>query len=270
MVKFSPYEISLCLYDKERTNRFAKAIKETVKKGDIVVDAGSGTGVLGLLAAKAGAKKVYCIELQPRFIEIIKKNAELNNLQDKIVVIQGDATKVKLPEKVDVIICELLSTGLFFEPETEVLDHLRQFLKKKGRIIPQECVSWIQLVKAQKSSYGLYLNYDSRTERLNDKGLSNKVVFDELAFQEKEEPLVIDTKVTVKASNNGTVNAVRITSKAKLSDNTYTRQSKFLFNPMIIYLKDPINIKKGEKYSIHIKYKRGEDTLGTKIEVEEV
>ena len=267
MVRFTPYEISLCLYDKERTKRFAKAIEKTVSKGDIVIDAGSGTGILGLLAAKAGAKKVYCIEIHPRFAEIIKKNAEINKLQDKIIVIKGDASRVKIPQKADVLLCELLSTGLFFEPETKVINHLKKYLKKDAKIIPEKCVSWVQLVDAQKDLYGLHLNYDSRSERLRDKGLTTKTQFDELNFQEKDEPLCINSKIVVEGKTNGSANAIRVTSRAKLRDSVYTKQSRFLFNPTIVYLKKKIKILKGKSYLVHISYKHGGDTLGTKVTV---
>ena len=136
ITKFSPYEIQECLFDKKRSFEFLKAINKTVKKNDIVVDAGSGSGILGLFAAKAGAKKVFCIESNPRFTKIIKKNAELNGLSHIIQVIRGDVTKIKLPSKVNVIICELLSTGFFYEPEVQVINHLRKFMKKDGKIIP--------------------------------------------------------------------------------------------------------------------------------------
>ena len=99
MVQFTPYEIQLCLYDKERTKYFSAALKKLVRPGSIVVDAGSGTGIMGLLAAKYGASRVYCIEIDERFCKVIKENARRNNLSGKIVVINGDATKVKVAGK---------------------------------------------------------------------------------------------------------------------------------------------------------------------------
>ncbi|MBT4114374.1 methyltransferase domain-containing protein, partial [Candidatus Woesearchaeota archaeon] len=138
MVNFTPYEVNLCLYDQERTRRFKRAIHKVVKPGDVVVDAGSGTGILAMFAAQSGAKKVYALELNKRFIKIIKENAKRNDFDKIIQVVHCDATKYKLPEKVDVIICELLSTGLFFEPEIQIINHLKRFLKKGGRTVPKE------------------------------------------------------------------------------------------------------------------------------------
>ena len=50
------------LKDEHRINAFRSAIAEVVRPGDVVVDLGSGTGVLGLLACQAGAGRVYSID----------------------------------------------------------------------------------------------------------------------------------------------------------------------------------------------------------------
>ncbi len=264
---FTPYQIQSCLYDKKRTNSFLQAINERVKKGDIVIDAGSGSGVLGLLAAKAGAKKVYCIEANPRFIEIIKINSILNRVSNIIEVIHGDATQIEIPQKSDLLICELLSTGLFFEPEIQVINHLRSYLKEDGHIIPCKVKSYCELIHAQRDAYGLLFDYDSRYEKLkNDRILSTKVVFDEPDFY-KQEPVEVDKIVIIKALGNCTANAIRITSTAQLSDNIKATKSKFLFNPLVLFLDNPKKLIEGKKYHLQIRYKRSDDSLGTKIKL---
>ena len=51
-----------CLFDKKRTLAFYNAIKKSVKKDDVVVDMGTGSGVLAMFAIDAGAKRAYAIE----------------------------------------------------------------------------------------------------------------------------------------------------------------------------------------------------------------
>ena len=60
------------LVDKVRTSSFLRAVMETVHPGDVVVDIGSGTGVLSLFAAMAGASHVYAIEREA-VIDILTK-----------------------------------------------------------------------------------------------------------------------------------------------------------------------------------------------------
>jgi type II protein arginine methyltransferase len=126
----------MCLFDERRVEHFRRAILDTVRPGDIVVDAGSGTGLLGMFAAVAGAARVYCVEISPGYIGVIEENARRNGLDDRIVVIHADATTVVLPEDVDVIVCEVLSAGLFYEPQLQIIENLRAFLRSGGSIIP--------------------------------------------------------------------------------------------------------------------------------------
>jgi len=266
-VQFTPYEISFCLYDTERTSLWKQAIEDVVKDGDIVVDAGAGTGILGVFAALDGAKQIYSIELHDRFCKLIENMAKKNQIENKLKVIHGDASKIKIPEKIDVLICELLCTGQFFEPEIQVVNHLRQYFKPTTKIIPNKIESFIQLLDAHEILYGVRVDTDSRSLMMpDDEAVSTKVKYDEIDLT-KAAKTSVDTIVTVKARKTRIADAVVITSRANLTDDIVTEKTKFLYNPEVIYLKEPVNLEKGEMYEIHINYSYGCDTLDAKIEV---
>jgi len=76
-------------------------------KDKIVMDVGSGTGILSMFAAQAGAKHVYACD----FANIVDKSrliVEQNGLSDKITCIRGKIEEIELPEgtKIDIIISE--------------------------------------------------------------------------------------------------------------------------------------------------------------------
>jgi predicted RNA methylase len=268
-VQFTPYEISFCLYDIERTKQWKEAIEDVVKQGDIVVDAGAGTGILGVFAALDGAKKVYSVELQPRFCKIIENMARKNGVSKKIVVINSNAANVELPEKVDVVICELLCTGQFFEPQVHIINHLRKFFKPGAKLIPGKIESFIQLLDAHETLYGIRIDTDSRSLIMSDdEPVSSKIKYDEIDLT-KPAKTFVDSVVTVKARKTRIADAVVITSRANLSKDIITERTKFLYNPEVIYLKKPINLIKDRFYDIHISYPYGSDTLDAIIEVSE-
>lgn len=263
MMKFTVYDIRDCLYDFERTKKLAEAIKKVVKKRDVVVDAGSGSGVLALLALRAGARKVFAIESNKRQRRVIRQNAEMNSLKDQVKVIIGDAKKVQLPEKVNVIICELIHTGTFFEPQMQVINNLKKYLHKDGIIIPERLWSYIELVNAETGFYGLKLSYESRPE-IRDRILSERKEFDDIWFNE-EEPVKLNTIISMKAKEAGLANAVRITGKLKLTKNIFLQRAKHILMPEIIFLKKPFRVVKGRTYYLHISFVGGADTTTVKI-----
>ena len=78
--------ITQCLTDEKRTLKFKQAIEETVKPGDIVLDSGTGSSILALFAARAGAKKVIAIELDPYVAKLARQNVINNGYEDVIQV----------------------------------------------------------------------------------------------------------------------------------------------------------------------------------------
>lgn len=269
-VGFTPYEISLCLYDVPRTRMWKEAIEDVVEPGDVVVDAGSGTGILSVFAAKAGAEKVYAVEIHPRFVTLIDHIAERNNFGDVITTIDADASKVDIPEEVDVIVAELLCTGQFFEPEVQVVNHLRQFLRDDGRVIPSRVRSYIRLVDGQESLYGVLVDTDSRSIVLDDdEPVSTKVCYDRLDFSEQN-PSIVDTTVSVKARKSRRADAVMIEGEADLTERIETYPTKFLYNPEICFLDEPVQLECDEEYAVDITYPYGGDTLDAEISVRRI
>ena len=126
------------LADHIRVEAYRRAIFQAVRKGDRVVDIGTGTGILAFFALQAGARKVYAIETGP-IIEVAKKTARDNGFIDRINFIQQDSIKTEIPERVEVLVTETcgclgIDEGL---PDT-LRDARKRFLKKEGHIIPTE------------------------------------------------------------------------------------------------------------------------------------
>lgn len=126
---------SLMLNDSVRMESFKKAIFEVVKKGDIVCDLGTGTGVLAQWALEAGAKCVYGIDFNKNIIELAKLN--LIEFGERFIPILGNSLDIELPEKVNVVISETI--GNFADNENCILylkDAKHRFLKSGGVMIP--------------------------------------------------------------------------------------------------------------------------------------
>ena len=124
------------LDDRVRTSRYLAAIAEVVRPGDVVVDIGTGTGVLAIAAARAGARHVYAIEASG-IGTIAKAVFERNGLGDRITLIEGWSTQVELPERADVLVSEIIGNEALGEQVLEAtLDARKRLLKPDARIIP--------------------------------------------------------------------------------------------------------------------------------------
>lgn len=62
-----------------------------VRRGDRVIDLGTGTGIIAvLLAGKTQAGSVTGLEIQPEMAEMASRSIALNKLEDRVRIINGD------------------------------------------------------------------------------------------------------------------------------------------------------------------------------------
>jgi hypothetical protein len=126
------------LADAVRVSAFRQAIDDVVTPGDVVLDLGAGTGILGLMACRAGAKRVYAVDEGP-IIGLAREIAWANGFQDRITHIKGLSTRVELPERVDVVLADQIGR---FGLESGILEYFAdsraRFLKPDGVMIPGE------------------------------------------------------------------------------------------------------------------------------------
>ena len=136
------------LSDAHRTESFGRAVGEIVRPGDVVLDLGSGSGILALIAARVGARRVYAVEWGD-IVGVARAVAARNGFSDRIEFIEAASEEVELPEPVDVITAEILgSFGLEENVLTFLPDMRDRFLKPGGVIVPSALRTFLALVEA--------------------------------------------------------------------------------------------------------------------------
>ena len=125
------------LDDRARTASYQRAIRETVTGDDVVVDIGTGTGVLAITAAQAGAKHVYAVE-GGGLGRLAERAFAANGLKDRITLIEGRSTHLDLPERADVMVSEIIGNDPLDEGILETTaDAVKRLLKPGARLIPR-------------------------------------------------------------------------------------------------------------------------------------
>jgi protein arginine N-methyltransferase 1 len=144
------------LADANRVAAYARAIQEVVRPGSVVLDLGCGTGVLGLLACRAGAARVYAVD-ESGMIEVARRSYEANGFAERVSFIHGHSTAITLPERVDVVVADQIGAFAHGAGLQEVFADARaRFLKPRGRAIPSRIELYVALVEHAET----YANVD--------------------------------------------------------------------------------------------------------------
>ena len=125
------------LADKIRNAAFHEALRRVIVKGETTVaDIGAGTGFLGFLAAKLGAKRVDMYETA-EVAEVARRLLRHNRCANCRIA-EVHSTEVAEPDRVDVVVSETLGNYPFEENLIATLNDARaRFLASGGVIIPR-------------------------------------------------------------------------------------------------------------------------------------
>ncbi|MCM3738691.1 50S ribosomal protein L11 methyltransferase [Oceanobacillus luteolus] len=106
-----------------------QALEKYAEPSNVVIDVGSGSGVLSIAAAKLGAEKVYAYDLDEVAVKSSKSNIAMNELTDKISVKQNN-----LLRNVD-LQAEVIVSNILAEIIVKFVDDAWKNLKNKGFFI---------------------------------------------------------------------------------------------------------------------------------------
>jgi protein arginine N-methyltransferase 1 len=124
------------LADRSRVGHYDRAVREVVRPGDVVIDLASGTGILGLLACRAGAARVYAIEAEP-IAGLAREIARANGYEDRLHVMRSHSSDVRLPERADVLLSDQIGQFGFDAGLLHLFADARaRLLRPGGRLIP--------------------------------------------------------------------------------------------------------------------------------------
>ena len=76
-------DLAFGMGDHETTSMCVSYLEKYVKRGYVVADVGTGSGILGICAAKLGASKVYMTDNDPVAVEAAKTNVSVNGEENK-------------------------------------------------------------------------------------------------------------------------------------------------------------------------------------------
>ena len=137
--------------DEGRTPLFEKAIKARLagQEGQLtVLEIGTGPfALLALIAARAGARKVYAIEAQPEAARRARKAIRKAGFESTVEVLEGFSTAITLPEKADLVVAEIVGSIASEEGMYATIRDAQARLVKRPELasswIPSRCQTWV-------------------------------------------------------------------------------------------------------------------------------
>lgn len=138
------------LADRVRMDAYAAALERVVRPGCVVLDIGTGTGIMALLACRLGARRVFAMDPGDA-IHLARAAARGSGWADRIGFIQDVSTRVELPERADVVVSDLRGVLPLFEGHVAAIADARErLLAPGGVLVPRRDTLYAAPVQAEE------------------------------------------------------------------------------------------------------------------------
>jgi len=254
--------VAQCMADQVRSDAFDRALREVVRPGMSVLDVGTGSGLLAMMAARAGADQVLAVELDPLVADAAKRNIEENGLQDRVRVVTGDATNWNLPmnpRPFDVVIMELLTTAMIDEDQVGASNNLHRakLVNRDTIFVPSRLDTYVQMGFMDFSVCGFEMKmvrhlWQGFPDAQNYLPLCDKALVRSESFSSVVQPTV-DVTVELAARESGLVNSVSLVSETFLSPSVRVWDSLAMNAPVVIPI-DSFRVDIGDVVRLRIRY----------------
>jgi type II protein arginine methyltransferase len=127
--------------DAVRNAAYDAALRRAIKPGSRVLEIGTGTGLLAMMAARAGAAEVVTCEMNPLIAETARKIIAQNGYAGRVRVVAKHSDQLDLEAdlggRADILVSEIVSNNLLGEDVLPAHERaMREFLKPDARVIP--------------------------------------------------------------------------------------------------------------------------------------
>ena len=268
--------VGQCLIDEPRTLAFEKAIKKIVKPEHVVLDAGTGSGVLALFSARAGAKKIYAIERDEYVADTAIKCFKANNFKDKITLYKGDVKVFTFPNDThfDVVVMEMLTTGMVDEFQVQAANnlHKQKVVNENTVFVPKAQETYVSLAETKFDIYGFLIKmvkhlWNNLSQNQKAKMLSEKVLLSSIDFSHLNEEN-FSTTLDIKVKKSGILNSIYLSSICCFTNDFKIKDTETLNSPVVIPLENELKVKRGENINLELSYKFGAGYKNLKVKAE--
>ncbi|NOR39563.1 MAG: methyltransferase domain-containing protein [Candidatus Thorarchaeota archaeon] len=252
------------LSHRSRLSKFQRAIQRVVQPESHVVDIGTGTGILALLAARAGAKSVTAVDVNGRSLNYARKAAQINGLSQRVSFVESHYEEYVPEEQADIVICEMLSSMLLIEQQVPACAHAtRRVLKPGGIILPASASVYAAPVECH-SLWERFTLFDLEFHKVpqtlgkgDAKDLSDAALVAKFNFSSQDIPTEVNEMLEFSIVEDGHLHGLAGFFQAHLYEDIILGMDDG-WRELFLPLDEPIEVSKGARVSVQLSFRPGE------------